>query len=127
MMDPWIEKMLDGRAVSNVLVDELEISVRTYNCLKNLGIRTVGQLATTTEAELLRTQNFGRRSMKELKEILSTLGVELGSTTVVSIEQQMNRAMARARAAKVAYAEAVLEVQRIAKRMVDEDLEEVVA
>jgi hypothetical protein len=126
-MDPWIEKMLDGRAVSNVLVDELEISVRTYNCLKNLGIRTVGQLATTTEAELLRTQNFGRRSMKELKEILSTLGVELGSTTVVSIEQQMNRAMARARAAKVAYAEAVLEVQRIAKRMVDEDLEEVVA
>jgi hypothetical protein len=126
-MDPWIEKMLDGRAVGDVLVDELEISIRTYNCLKNLGIRTVGQLATMTEAELLRTQNFGRKSMKDLKDILGTFGVELGSTMVLNIEQQMNRAMARARAAKVAYASAVLEVQRIAKRMVDEDLEDMVA
>lgn len=126
-MDPWIEKMVDGRSVEAVHVDELEFSVRTACCLRNLGVRTVGQLATMTEAELLRTQNFGRKSLKELKDILGSLGVELGSTTILSIEQQMSRAMARARAAKVAYAEAVLEVQRIAKRMVDEDLDEVLA
>lgn len=124
-MDAWIEKKLGGRDVENVLVDELELSVRTAHCLKNLGIRTVGQLAATTEAELLRSENFGRKSLKELKEILDGLGVELGSITILSIEQQMNRAMARTRAAKVAYAEAALEVQRIAKRLVDTDLEEI--
>ena len=124
-MDSWIAKYLGGRAIENVPIDELEISVRTYNCIKNLGIRTVGQLAATTEAELLRIQNFGRTSLREVKEVLSNLGVQLGSTTILDIEQQMNRAMARARAAKAAYAEAVLEVQRIAKRMVDEDLKEI--
>jgi hypothetical protein len=126
-MDPWILRKLGGRAVESVLVDELEFSVRAACCLKNFGIRTVGQLATMTEAELLRIQNFGRKSLKEVKEILESLGVELGSATILSIEQQMNRAMARARAAKVAYAEATLEVQRIAKRMVDEDLTETLA
>jgi len=124
-MDAWIEKKLGGRDVENVLVDELELSVRTAHCLKNLGIRTVGQLAATTETELLRSENFGRKSLRELKEVLSNLGVELGSVGILSIEQQMNRAMARARAAKTAYAEAVGEVQRLAKRMVDEDLTEI--
>lgn len=123
-MDPWIAKKLGGRPVESVAVDELELSIRAANCLKNIGVRTVGQLAATTEAELLRTQNFGRKSLKEIKEILNVLGVELGSVTILTIEQQMNRAMARARAAKAAYAEAVLEVQRLAKRMVDEDLGE---
>ena len=126
-MDSWILRKLGGRSVESVLVDELEFSVRAACCLKNLGIRTVGQLATMTEAELLRAPNFGRKSLKEVKEILESLGVELGSATILSIEQQMNRAMARARAAKVAYAEATLEVQRIAKRMVDEDLTETLA
>ena len=124
-MDSWIAKKLGGRDIGSVLVDELEISVRTYNCLKNLDIRTVGDLASTTEAELLRIQNFGRRSLGELKEVLGNLGVQLGGTTILSTEQQMNRAMARVRTAKVAYAKAVLEVQRLAKRMVDQDLEEI--
>jgi hypothetical protein len=124
-MDSWITKKLGGRSVESVLVDELELSVRAACCLKNLGIRTVGQLAATTEAELLRTQNFGRRSLKEVREVLGGLGVELGSVGILSIEQQMNRAMARARIAKTAYAEAVGEVQRLAKRMVDEDLGEI--
>lgn len=123
-MDPWIAKKLGGRAVESVPVDELELSVRAACCLKNLGIRTVGQLATTTEAELLRCSNFGRKSLKELKELLGGLGVELGGIMILSIEQQMNRALARARAAKTAYAEAVGEVQRLAKRMVDEDIAE---
>lgn len=124
-MDPWIAKKLGGRSIDSLSVDELELSVRAMHCLRNLGIRTVGQLAATTEAELLRYPNFGHKSLKELKELLDNIGVELGSVTILSIEQQMNRAMARARAAKVAYAEAVLEVQRLAKRMVDEDLEEI--
>lgn len=123
-MDSWIAKKLGGRAVESLSVDELEISVRAAQCFNNLGIRTVGQLAATTEAELLRSPNFGRKSLNELKEILDGLGVELGSVTILSIEQQMNRAMARVRAAKVAYAEAVLEVQRITKRMIDDDLED---
>jgi hypothetical protein len=123
-MDPWIAKKLGGRAVESLSVDELELSVRARACLRDLGIRTVGQLAATTEAELLRPPNFGRKSLKELKEILDGLGVELGSAAIFSIEQRMNRAMARARAAKVAYAKAVSEVQRLTKRMVDEDLED---
>jgi CRISPR/Cas system CMR-associated protein Cmr5 small subunit len=76
--------------------------------------------------ELLRNPNFGHKSLKRLKEVLDELGVELRTTHILTIEQQMERAMARARAAKVAYAEAALEVQRIAKRLADTDLEEII-
>ena len=111
-MDSWIKKKLGGRDVGSVLVEELELSVRAANCLKTKGIRTVAHLAIMTEAELLRTPNFGRRSLNEIKEILATLGVSLGEAAILTPEQQLDRAMARARAAKVAYAEAMLEVQR---------------
>ena len=123
-MDSWIAKKLGGRDVSLLPTDELEVSVRVANCLKNLDIRTVGQLETLSEAELLRTPNFGRTSLKELKEVLGDLGVELGGTGILSIEQRMNRAMARVRAAKAAYAEAVLDVRHLAQRMVDTRVEE---
>jgi hypothetical protein len=59
-------------------IDQLELSVRTYNCLKNEGIRYVGEFAQKGEAELLRTPNFGRKSLNELKEILAQTGLHLG-------------------------------------------------
>jgi DNA-directed RNA polymerase subunit alpha len=62
----------------NKSVDELELSVRSYNCLKNANIRTIGELVTKTEAEMLKTKNFGRKSLNEIKEILSSMGLSLG-------------------------------------------------
>jgi len=59
-------------------VDELELTVRSYNCLKNAKIRTLGDLVEKTEAELLRSRNFGRKSLSELKEVLAGLGLHLG-------------------------------------------------
>jgi len=59
-------------------VEELELSVRSYNCLKNANIQTIGDLVQKTEAEMLRTKNFGRKSLNEIKEILSSLGLGFG-------------------------------------------------
>lgn len=123
-MDDYIKQILNGRNPLDVCVNELELSVRTLHCFKNEGIRTIRDLVTKSGAELLRTPNFGRKSLNEVKEILSVFGLKLRDTAILSIEEQMTHAMARARAAKVAYAEAVLEVQRIAKLMVDLPLEE---
>jgi DNA-directed RNA polymerase alpha subunit len=57
--------------VLNRSVEELELSVRSYNCLKNANIQTIGELVQKTEAEMLRTKNFGRKSLNEIKEILA--------------------------------------------------------
>jgi len=62
----------------NRSVEELELSVRSYNCLKNAGIQTIGELVTKSESEMLRTKNFGRKSLNEIKEILAGLGLGLG-------------------------------------------------
>jgi DNA-directed RNA polymerase subunit alpha len=62
----------------NRSVEELELSVRSYNCLKNANIQTIGELVQKTEAEMLRTKNFGRKSLNEIKEILGTIGLSLG-------------------------------------------------
>jgi len=59
-------------------VEELELSVRSYNCLKNANIRTIRELVAKTEAEMLKTKNFGRKSLNEIKEILTTMGLSLG-------------------------------------------------
>jgi DNA-directed RNA polymerase subunit alpha len=67
----WWEKL-------NKSVDEMELSVRSYNCLKNANIRTIGELVQKTEAEMLKTKNFGRKSLNEIKEILSGMGLSLG-------------------------------------------------
>lgn len=58
-------------------VDDLEISVRTANCLQNLNIRTIGELASHTESDLLKRRNFGRKSLKEVKTILAAMGLAL--------------------------------------------------
>ena len=59
-------------------VDELELSVRSANCLQNANIRYIGELAQKTEAEMLKTKNFGRKSLKEIKEILTEMDLALG-------------------------------------------------
>jgi DNA-directed RNA polymerase subunit alpha len=67
----WWEKL--GKSV-----DEMELSVRSYNCLKNANIKTIGELVQKTEAEMLKTKNFGRKSLNEIKEILTSMGLSLG-------------------------------------------------
>lgn len=59
-------------------VDDLELSVRSANCLKNANIRYIGELVQKTEAEMLKTKNFGRKSLNEIKDILSEMGLSLG-------------------------------------------------
>src|SRR5579884_352092 len=73
---------IDGPQVRNEnlnrSVEELELSVRSYNCLKNANISTIGELIQKTEAEMLKTKNFGRKSLNEIKEILAQMGLSLG-------------------------------------------------
>ncbi len=69
------ERLLDQLSRS---VDELELSVRSYNCLKNANIKTIGDLVTKGESEMLKTKNFGRKSLNEIKEILGEMGLSLG-------------------------------------------------
>jgi DNA-directed RNA polymerase subunit alpha len=59
-------------------VEELELSVRSANCLKNAGIKLIGELVSKTEAEMLKTQNFGRKSLNEIKDILNDMGLTFG-------------------------------------------------
>ncbi len=70
----------DENALRNLLrsVDELELSVRSHNCLKSANIKTIADLVQKTEADLLKTKNFGRKSLEEIKEILKTMGLSLG-------------------------------------------------
>ena len=67
----WTEKL-------NKSVDEMELSVRSYNCLKTANIRTIGELVQKSESEMLKTKNFGRKSLNEIKEILGEMGLSLG-------------------------------------------------
>jgi DNA-directed RNA polymerase subunit alpha len=59
-------------------VDELELSVRSANCLQNANIRLIGELVQRSEGEMLKTKNFGRKSLNEIKEVLAGMGLELG-------------------------------------------------
>ena len=59
-------------------VDELDLSVRAENCLQAANIKSIGDLVMKTEAEMLRTKNFGRKSLKEIKELLAEMGLTLG-------------------------------------------------
>jgi DNA-directed RNA polymerase subunit alpha len=62
----------------NKSIEELELSVRSYNCLKNANIQTINDLVVKSEAEMLRTKNFGRKSLNEIKEILADMGLTFG-------------------------------------------------
>ena len=59
-------------------VSELELSVRSANCLQNANIKHIYELVSKTEGEMLRTKNFGRKSLNEIKEILANMGLGLG-------------------------------------------------
>ena len=74
-VDRDAERMYDNLKRS---VEELELSVRSYNCLKNADIKTIGELVQKTEGEMLKTKNFGRKSLNEIKEILSEMGLSFG-------------------------------------------------
>jgi DNA-directed RNA polymerase subunit alpha len=75
IIDEERERLIENLSRS---VDELELSVRSYNCLKNANIRTIGELVQRNESEMLKTRNFGRKSLNEIKEILVTMGLHLG-------------------------------------------------
>jgi DNA-directed RNA polymerase subunit alpha len=73
-------------------VEELELSVRSYNCLKNADIKTIGDLVTKTEAEMLKTKNFGRKSLNEIKDLLAEMGLSLGmNVDVQKLRGQVSR------------------------------------
>ena len=74
-VDEARQKLVENLARS---VDELELSVRSYNCLKNANIKTIGELVQRNEPEMLKTRNFGRKSLNEIKEILTSMGLGLG-------------------------------------------------
>ncbi len=76
-----VESQADTNQLNRYLlkkVDELELSVRSANCLKNDNIIYIGDLVQKTEAEMLRTPNFGRKSLNEIKEVLASMGLRLG-------------------------------------------------
>jgi len=79
--EPVAEKQAEEDNLSKILsrsVEELELSVRSANCLRNAGISTIGELVKKTEAEMLKTKNFGRKSLGEIKEILNEYGLTFG-------------------------------------------------
>lgn len=75
-------------------VNELELSVRAANCLKNAGIETIAELVQKTESEMLKTKNFGRKSLNEIKEILSDMGLSLGMKVDESVIAEARRMLA---------------------------------
>ncbi len=78
MEEPAERALNQMNEILNRSVEELELSVRSYNCLKNANIQTIGDLVQKSEAEMLRTKNFGRKSLNEIKEILGNLGLTFG-------------------------------------------------
>ncbi len=80
IIEPHVEEKKEEEINKNLLrsVDELELSVRAYNCLKNANIKTISELVQKSETEMLKTKNFGRKSLNEIKEILAEMGLTLG-------------------------------------------------
>jgi DNA-directed RNA polymerase subunit alpha len=83
--EPVEEKTVDREEEASDLnenlfktVDELELSVRSANCLQNADVRFIGELVQRSEAEMLKTKNFGRKSLREIKELLTEMGLSLG-------------------------------------------------
>lgn len=71
-------------------VANLNFSVRTRNCLRTLGIHSIGQLVQKTEADLLRKKNFGRQSLKEVKDLLQSLGLHFNMVIPLTLRQVVN-------------------------------------
>lgn len=78
---PYVAPLPENEPINENLfrsVDELELSVRSANCLQNANITLIGELVQKTEQDMLKTKNFGRKSLKEIKEILQQMGLSLG-------------------------------------------------
>lgn len=82
-VDPRLAEMLSKP------IEELDLSVRSANCLKNANIRTLGDLVQRTEREMLSTKNFGRKSLDEIKDVLASLGLSFGMTRVAVGSREM--------------------------------------
>lgn len=130
-----IKFKLGKRDPLDIRLDELELSIRAYNCLKNEGIETLRELVVKTELDLIRTPNFGRVSLKEVVDMLAEFGLSLsgkpdvtrtkpGNQPLDKLSEQMADALLNARAAKEVYTEAVAKVQRIAKQLIDVSMDE---
>ena len=78
------------RQFLNRSVEELELSVRSANCLKNANIRTFGELTKKTEEEIAKTRNFGKKSLEEIKERLAREGLSLGMTDYSQLKSIVN-------------------------------------
>ena len=125
----------DNRDPLGIHLNELELSVRAHNCLKNMGVETLRDVVTKTELDLIGTPNFGRRSLKEVVDMLAYFGLSLSGKPVITrtksgnqpldkLSEQMADALLNARAAKEVYTEAAAKVQRIARQLIHVSLDE---
>ena len=89
-VDEKKQKML---AYLSKSVEELELSVRSYNCLKNANIQSIAELVQKNDSEMLKTRNFGRKSLNEIKEILEGMGLSLGMKLESEDLKQLSQAM----------------------------------
>ena len=85
-VDEELEKL---KATLNTPVEELELSVRSSNCLRNINVKTIGDLAMLTEEEISKTKNFGKKSLQEIKEKLAEYGLSLGMKDY--LEQKLSK------------------------------------
>ncbi|MBC7196378.1 MAG: DNA-directed RNA polymerase subunit alpha [Deferribacterales bacterium] len=79
--DVEVKETKDNSEILDLLdksIEELELSVRAYNCLKNANIKTLSELCSKTDSEMLKTKNFGRKSLEEIKKVLNDMGLSLG-------------------------------------------------
>lgn len=84
---PLVEPGLEGPPAPNIRIEELDFSVRTYNCLKKANILTVPDLVHYTENDLMQIRNFGRKSLTEVREKLTALGLILRGGTTVNLDE----------------------------------------
>jgi DNA-directed RNA polymerase subunit alpha len=92
-VDETRDRLIDNLSRS---VDELELSVRSANCLKNSNIRHIFELVEKTESEMLKTKNFGRKSLNEIKEILQGMNLSLGMKLDTAVTEAARRKTAKA-------------------------------
>ncbi|MDH4028481.1 MAG: DNA-directed RNA polymerase subunit alpha [Nitrospirota bacterium] len=96
MMDDYNDEPFEFNENLLKSVEELELSVRSYNCLKNANIRTLAELVQKTEQEMLRTKNFGRKSLNEIKELIVLMGLHFN----MRVDTEALEKMAAAKRAK---------------------------
>ena len=83
-----VNEALEIRSLLTKNIDEMELSVRSYNCLQSAGIRTIGELVSKEESEMLKFKNFGRKSLNELVEKLEGMGLHFGLDTKQYLDEE---------------------------------------